>query len=210
MLFHLLYPFYKEITFFNVFKYITFRSFVAFALATIISIVWGKYFIRYMKLKQFGQTIRDDGPESHFKKRGTPTLGGVFIIGSVIMSLLWTGNFLSNALLGAVFVMISYFILGWYDDYLKIIKKNSDGVSAKGKLLWQFVTSALVMVFFIKFEVISTELYLPFFKDKIIDLGNWYVLFGSFVIVGSSNAGNRAGYYKCCHVGLLSLSCGTF
>jgi phospho-N-acetylmuramoyl-pentapeptide-transferase len=83
VLYHFLYPLSSDTTFLNIFKYITFRSFIAFALATIVSIIWGKKFIFYMKLKQFGQSIREDGPETHFKKAGTPTLGGVFILGSI-------------------------------------------------------------------------------------------------------------------------------
>lgn len=190
MLYHILYPLRGDILLFNVFKYITFRSLLAFVLATIISIFWGKQFIKYMKKKQFGQSIREDGPQSHFKKKGTPTLGGIFIIGSVILSMLVTGNLKSAPTLIAIFVMLSYFGLGWLDDYLKIIKKNSDGISAKGKLLWQFLTALIASYYVIKFGVINTELYIPFFKEPIVDLGWLYIPFASFVIVGSSNAVN--------------------
>ena len=124
MLYHLLYPLSESLSYFNVFKYITFRSFFGFVLATIISILWGKKFIAFMKLKQFGQSIREDGPESHFKKKGTPTLGGVFIIGSILITMALTGNFNSMPVIIALSVMISYFILGYIDDYLKVVKKN--------------------------------------------------------------------------------------
>jgi phospho-N-acetylmuramoyl-pentapeptide-transferase len=190
MLYHWLYPLSQELSVFNVFRYITFRSFFAFSLAAIISIVWGKRFIDYMRLKQFGQSIRIDGPQSHLKKAGTPTLGGIFIIGSVVVAIGMTGNFLSQPFLITSFVMLSYFLLGWFDDYLKIIKKNSDGVSAKAKLLWQFSTALLVSVYMFKNGIISTDLYVPFLKESIADLGWLYIPFACLVIVGSSNAVN--------------------
>jgi len=190
MFYHFLYPLSGDIAAFNVFRYITFRSFLAFAIATIVSIVWGKRFIAYMKLKQFGQSIREDGPESHFKKRGTPTLGGIFIIGSILLSCLFVGNYNSIPFVVTLLVMTSYFLLGWLDDYLKVIKKNSDGVSAKMKLLWQFTTALGASYFLVKANVISTELYVPFIKDPVWDMGWLYVLFASLVIVGSSNAVN--------------------
>ena len=190
MFYHWLYPLSQEYSLFNVFKYITFRSFLAFVVATIASIVWGKRFIAYMKLKQFGQSIREDGPQSHLKKAGTPTLGGIFIVGSVLIAVLLNGNFLSLPFVISIFVMLSYFLLGWLDDYLKIIKKNSDGVSAKGKLLWQFTTAIVASSAMIGFDVIDTQLYIPFFKGPLFDMGWFYVVFASFVIVGSSNAVN--------------------
>jgi phospho-N-acetylmuramoyl-pentapeptide-transferase len=188
--YHWLYPLSAEISVLNVFKYITFRSFFAFVLTAIISIWWGKKFIIYMRNKQFGQSIREDGPQSHLKKAGTPTLGGVFIIGSVLVSMTLIGNFSSPPFIYSLVVMISYFLLGGIDDYLKIIKKNSDGVSAKGKLAWQFLTAGIVSYLLIKNGIIDTNLYVPFMKGPIIDLGWSYIAFACLVIVGSSNAVN--------------------
>jgi phospho-N-acetylmuramoyl-pentapeptide-transferase len=190
MLYHWLYSLSHEVQFFNVFKYITFRSFLAFIIAIVISILWGKRFIALMKFKQFGQTIRDEGPESHKKKRGTPTFGGVFILGSAFIACLICGNFKSLPFLIALFVTLSYFLLGGLDDYLKVLKKNTKGVSAKQKLIWQFTTALLASFVMIKFEVTNTDLYFPFVKEPLIDLGWWYVPFAAFVIVGSSNALN--------------------
>lgn len=175
---------------FNIFKYITFRTFVGFLLATIISIIWGKYFIDFMKKKQFGQIIREDGPESHFKKRGTPTMGGVFMLGSIFLTSIICGNFFSMPLKITLGVTFSYFMLGFFDDYMKVLKKNTKGVSAKGKLLWQFLTAGVAMYIMISQGVISTQVYFPFLKTPLVDLGYWYVLFGSVVIVGFSNAVN--------------------
>jgi phospho-N-acetylmuramoyl-pentapeptide-transferase len=190
MLYHFLYPLSQSISAFNIFRYITFRAIVAFLIAAAISIIWGKAFINFMKLKQFGQVIRDDGPESHFKKAGTPTMGGVFILGSIAFALMFCGNFMSAPLLVTLFVMISYFVLGFIDDYLKVLKGNTDGVSAKMKLVWQFAT-AMAATWYLYYQgVIDTQLYVPFVKGPVIDLGMFYMFFASIVIVGSSNAVN--------------------
>ena len=190
MLYHLLYPLNHFVKYFNLFKYITFRSFIAFLLGVILSIVWGKIFINFMKRMQFGQIIRDDGPESHFKKKGTPTMGGVFMLGSIFTTILICGNFFSAPLQITLGVTFSYFLLGFYDDYLKVLKKDTKGVSAKGKLAWQFGTAVLAMFIIVQNGIINTEVYLPFIKNPVIDLGYWYILFGSIVIVGFSNAVN--------------------
>ena len=190
MLFHWLYPLSQNHHFLNLFRYITVRSFVAFLIGIIVSIVWGKRFIALMKLRQFGQSIREDGPESHKKKKGTPTFGGVFIIGSTLVACAICGNFVSFPFLITLFVMLSYFFLGWLDDYLKVLLKNSKGVSARQKLAWQFITAGLAGYVMIKWNVTDSQLYLPFMKDAIIDLGWWYVPFAALVIVGSSNAVN--------------------
>lgn len=190
MLYHWLVPLSQQYAVLNVFKYITFRSFFAFLIATVLSIIWGKKFITFMRKKQFGQSIREDGPQSHLKKAGTPTLGGIFVLGSVFTSVLLAGNFSSPPFTFTVIVTFSYFVLGAVDDYLKVLKKNSDGVSAKAKLLWQFITAGIVSYFIVKNGVVDTKLYIPFFKDFSLDLGWFYIVFSSFVIVGSSNAVN--------------------
>jgi len=190
MLFHLLFPLYQKVSAFNLFRYITFRSFVALLLATIISITWGHFFIKFMRKKQFGQIVRDDGPQSHLKKSGTPTMGGCFILGSVFITLAVCGNFFSRPILMTIIVMVSYFWLGFLDDYLKVLKKNTKGVSAKAKLFWQFATALLVSYLMIQYKIIDTSLYLPFIKGPVFDMGWFYIFFAALVIVGSSNAVN--------------------
>lgn len=190
MLYHILYPLSQSFSAFNLFRYITFRSVVAFLIAAFVSIMWGKRFIDFMKRKQFGQVVRETGPESHLKKAGTPTMGGVVILGSIALTVGICGNFNSAPLLITLFVMVSYFILGFLDDYFKVLRKNSDGVSAKGKLVWQFGTAGLATYAMLHFDVIDTKLYLPFLKEPLLDLGWIYAVFGAFVIVGSSNAVN--------------------
>lgn len=206
MLYHLFYPSHPI---FNILKYITFRTFIAFLIATIISIIWGKYFINFMKKKQFGQIIREDGPETHFKKRGTPTMGGVFMLGSIFITSLLCGNFFSMPLKIALGVTFSYFALGLYDDYLKVLKKDTKGVSAKGKLLWQFLTAGVAMWLMISQGIITTEVYFPFFKAPLIDIGYWYILFGSIVIVGFSNAVNLTDGLDGLAIGPIMISAAT-
>ncbi|PIK14416.1 phospho-N-acetylmuramoyl-pentapeptide-transferase [Halobacteriovorax sp. JY17] len=190
MLYHFLYPLSQDISAFNIFRYITFRTFAAFLIATIVSIIWGRFFINFMKRKQFGQVVRDDGPQSHLKKAGTPTMGGVLIIGTIMLSMAFCANFMSIPVLTTLSVTLSYFVLGFFDDYLKVMKKNSDGISAKGKLLWQFATALIAGYFLISRGVIDTSLYLPFVKGPVLDLGWYYILFIGVVVVGSSNAVN--------------------
>jgi phospho-N-acetylmuramoyl-pentapeptide-transferase len=190
MLYHFLYPLSQDFSAFNIFRYITFRTFVAFLIATIFSIVWGQFFIKFMQRKQFGQVVRHDGPESHLKKAGTPTMGGVCIIGTIFVAMLFTANFHSIPVLVTLGVTFSYFLLGFFDDYLKVLKKNTDGISAKGKLLWQFATALIAGYFLVSRGVIDTNLYMPFVKGPVFDMGWFYVVFIGFVVVGSSNAVN--------------------
>lgn len=206
MLFHLLA---SQGHVFNIFKYITFRSLIAFLIATIISILWGKIFINFMKRRQFGQIIRDDGPESHFKKKGTPTMGGVFMLGSIFLTTILCGNFFSMPLQITLGVTFSYFLLGFYDDYLKVLKKDTKGVSAKGKLAWQFLTAGLALYIMVNQNIISTDIYIPFVKTPIVDLGMFYILFGSIVIVGFSNAVNLTDGLDGLAIGPIIISAGT-
>ena len=206
MLYHLLYPMSQEFLVFNVFRYITFRSIVSFLIAATLSIMWGKAFISFMYYRQFGQVVRDDGPKSHLKKTGTPTMGGIFIIGSILLALLIGGNFYSVSVICTLIVLISYFILGLLDDYLKVLKKNTKGIRAKGKLLWQSLTALLVGFLLVHYQVVDTKLYAPFLKSPLIDLGWAYFPFVMLVIVGSSNAVNLSDGLDGLAIGLIIIS----
>ncbi len=190
MFYHWLYSMHQEYIGFNVFRYITFRSIIAFLIAATVSIIWGYRFILFMRKKQFGQVIRDDGPQSHLKKAGTPTMGGITIVGSMIIALLFCGNFFSIPVLLTIAVLISYSLLGWYDDYQKVLKKNSKGVSARSKLFWQLATALVLGYIMISKNIVDTHVYLPFLKGGVIDLSWGYLFFITLVIVGSSNAVN--------------------
>jgi phospho-N-acetylmuramoyl-pentapeptide-transferase len=210
MFYHLLYPLSQEFSAFNLFRYITFRSMMAFLFAAVLSILWGKLFINYMKRKQFGQVVRSDGPQSHLQKAGTPTMGGIFIIATILVTTLLCGNFFSVPLLATLSVMFSFFILGFLDDYFKVLKKDSKGVSARGKLMWQVVTAATVSYFLISYDIIDTEIYLPFYKGGLVDLGWFYIVFSSLVIVGSSNAVNLTDGLDGLAIGPIITSSATF
>ena len=190
MFYHFLYPLSQEFGGFNIFRYITFRSLVGFLVATVVSIWWGKYFVVFMRSRQFGQTIREVGPRAHLKKEGTPTMGGIFLLGTVFLTILMMGNFNSIPLCAVIIVGGSFFLLGLFDDYLKVLRKDSDGISVKGKLFWQFATSLGVGLWLIEAGGMDTSLHVPFVKEPIVDLGYFYLVFMSLVVVGSSNAVN--------------------
>ena len=190
MLYHLLYPLHTTISAFNVFRYITFRAIYASLTAFLICFVLGPWFIRTLRTMQVGQYIRDDGPEAHLKKAGTPTMGGTLIIFAIVMStLLWANltNFYIWILLG---ITLSYAAIGFIDDYLMQVKKRSKGLSARGKILLQALFALLVGILVCSRPDFNTQVTVPFFKNITPDLGWGYVIFAVFVIVGTSNAVN--------------------
>ncbi len=177
---------------FGVFQYLTLRAILGVLTALVISFLVGPEMIRRLGRYQIGQPVRDDGPQSHLAKAGTPTMGGALILVAVsIATLLWAD--LSNRYVWVVLlVTLSFGAVGWVDDYRKLVLKNSDGISAVTKLAWQSVI-ALGVALFLYLSSTSpaeTSLIVPFFKDIAINLGWFYVLFVWFVIVGSSNAVN--------------------
>ena len=180
-------------TFLNVFKYITFRMGLSVVTSLIIIFIIGNPLINYFAKKQITGPIRQDGPIDHIiKKSGTPTMGGLMIlIGIIISTLLWAD--LQNVYIWIVlFVCTSLGLLGFLDDYLKIKHKNSIGINAKIKFFWQFTISLIaiiILVYFTDHQNIS-NLYFPFLKNLVFDLGLFFIPFGIFVIIGSSNAVN--------------------
>jgi len=193
MLYHLLYPLADQFQFFNLFQYVTFRVAGAVLTAMLFGFVFGPWFIRTLRRKQGrGQPIRTDGPESHvLTKQGTPTMGGLMIlVGVGISTLLWAR--LDNGYIWAVLlVTLGYGALGFLDDYLKVSKQNTNGLSGRKKLLGQFVIAliATVWITYISGKE-SMGLTIPFFKDIFIHLSFFYIPFAMFVIVGTSNAVN--------------------
>lgn len=194
MLYHILFSYKGTISFLNLFKYVTFRTGGALLTALLISFVVGPSFIKWLKKKQKnGQPIREDGPESHLiTKKGTPTMGGVLILGSLCFStILWAR--LDNIYIWIMIIItLGFGALGAMDDYLKLTRSNTRGVSGKKKLIAQ-VSIALVSVMAITIyspHSLSNVLTIPFLKDTVLNLGWFYVPFAIFVIVGSSNAVN--------------------
>ncbi len=181
-----------HIPFFRLFEYLTFRSILSVLTALLLSLWFGPRLIARLQVLQIGQVVRNDGPESHFSKRGTPTMGGVLILASITITvLLWAD--LSNPYVWAVlFVTLSYGAIGFVDDYRKVVHKNSDGLIARWKYFWQSVVAIIVAfaLFIHGKDTAATQLVVPFFKDVMPQLGLFYVVMTYFVIVGTSNAVN--------------------
>jgi phospho-N-acetylmuramoyl-pentapeptide-transferase len=194
MLFNLLPAFADDFQFFNLFRYLTFRAGGAVITALILSFVLGPSLIRWLKKKQGeGQPIREDGPESHLlTKRGTPTMGGVLILFSLTVStLLWAD--LSNPYVWTVLLVTGGFgLIGFADDYLKLTKRNTKGLSGKVKLAAQLAISgtAAAVIMTTADPALATGISVPFFKDLLIDLGILFIPFAMIVMTGSSNAVN--------------------
>jgi len=177
---------------FNVFQYLTLRAILGVLTALVISFVVGPEMIRRLGRYQIGQRVRDDGPQTHLIKAGTPTMGGALILVAIVIStLLWAD--LANRYVWVMLVTTTLFgAIGWIDDYKKLVLKNSDGLSARSKIFWQSLVALSVSVFLYLTSTTpaETSLIVPFFKDIAIDLGWMYVVLAYFVIVGSSNAVN--------------------
>jgi len=193
MLYDLLINYVEDYTFLNVFKYITFRSGLAFFSSLLISLLIGGPFIKLFANKKIFNPIRQDGPSDHIiKKIGTPTMGGVIILIGIIVSVLLWADLTNIYILFCLYITSTFGILGAYDDYKKIINSNSSGISSKLKISVQILLAMLgivILMYFIEYEEFK-NLYFPFFKNLILNLGWFFVPFSIFVIVGSSNAVN--------------------
>ncbi len=193
MLLEWLFPLVKYFTPLNVFRYLTFRSAYAAVTALLLAFLFGPVIIEALRKFKFGQSIRSDGPQSHLIKTGTPTMGGILILAAVTSAtLLWVD--LSNRYVWiCIGSMLGFGLVGFMDDWLKIRRKNSDGLSAKAKLVGQ-AGVALVAVLFLYFDPSGemTKLYIPFFKNPVIDLGVFWIPIAVIYVMGWSNAVNLA------------------
>ncbi len=177
---------------FGVVQYLSMRAILSVITALGISLLMGPWFIRKLNHKQIGQSIREDGPQSHLSKSGTPTMGGALLLFAIVLSVLLWGD-LSNRFVWAVlFITVTYGLIGWVDDYRKVIEKNSRGLPAKWKYLWQSVAAlgAAMFLYISAQSAPETQLFIPFFKNVSFELGIGFVVLAYFVIVGSSNAVN--------------------
>jgi phospho-N-acetylmuramoyl-pentapeptide-transferase len=192
--YHFLVPLTDTIPLFNVFRYLTFRAGGAVMTALIIAFIIGPASIRWLKVHQGkGQPIRTDGPQRHIiEKAGTPTMGGLLILLSMVVStLLWAD--LSNMYVWIVLlVTLSFGLLGFADDYLKVSKRSSAGVGGKFKLAFQFMVAGSAVFFLMQLQMppLMGAVTVPFFKEVLVQLGWVFILFGAVVIVGASNAVN--------------------
>ncbi len=206
MFLEFLYPLVKYFTPFNVFQYLTFRGAYAALTALLICFLFGPKVIEALRRLKVGQSIRDDGPQTHLKKGGTPTMGGVLILIAVIVSvLLWQDlrSFKVWLVLGA---FLGFAFIGFIDDYLKVTRHNSEGISAKAKLIGQFVISlAVVLVLYFFGGEGITDLYIPFFKNPVIDMGIWWIPFAVILMIGESNSVNLTDGCDGLAIGLVML-----
>lgn len=177
---------------FNVFQYLTLRSILGVMTALGIALIVGPTMIRHLSFKQIGQVVRDDGPESHFSKSGTPTMGGSLILVAIAVSTLLWADLNNRYVWVALLVTLLFGAIGFVDDYIKLVRQDPKGLISRYKYFWQSVVGAGAAVFLYQTAVVPTEtqLLIPFVKDLIIPLGGWYMLLTYLVIVGSSNAVN--------------------
>ncbi len=177
---------------FAVFQYLTLRGILSVLTALAISLLVGPGMIRRLSRYQIGQTVRQDGPQTHLQKAGTPTMGGALIlIGIAVATLLW-GQLNSRFIWAALLTMAAFGVIGWVDDYIKLVRKDPRGLIARWKYLWQSVAGLAIAVFLFYTAQVpeETQLIVPFFKNVAINLGAFYILLTYFVIVGTSNAVN--------------------
>ncbi len=190
MFYHLLYSFHTTISAFNVFKYITFRAIYAGLTALLICFFLGPWVIRKLNSMQIKQYIREDGPKTHLKKAGTPTMGGILIVFSITLSTLLWANLTNYYIWIALLVTVGYGIIGFIDDYFMQVKKQSKGLSARNKFFIQTALAVVAGILVYLCPDFNTCVTIPFFKNISPDLGLGYIFFAAFVIVGTSNAVN--------------------
>ncbi|AWV89530.1 phospho-N-acetylmuramoyl-pentapeptide-transferase [Bradymonas sediminis] len=199
----------------NVFRYVSFRTVAAMITALGMSLFLYPWFIRRLQMRQIGQVIREDGPESHFSKAGTPTMGGVLLLFAVVVStLLWAD--LSNPYVGVILgITVLFGVVGFFDDYMKLRGQSSAGLSGKIRLLIEFAVAGAAMLIMFKLNAFdySTTLYLPFVSTEkfAFELPLWiYMPFAMLVIVGTSNAVNLTDGLDGLAIGPVIVAAGTF
>jgi len=177
---------------FHVFQYLTLRGILAAGTALAISLLVGPMMIRHLKFYQMGQSIRDDGPQSHLSKAGTPTMGGALMLVGIAASCLLWGDLRNPYLWLALWVTAVFGAVGWVDDYRKVVERNSRGLPARWKFFWQSLAglTAALYLYLVVDTPATTQLFIPFFKDFAWNMGPYFILLTYFVIVGASNAVN--------------------
>jgi phospho-N-acetylmuramoyl-pentapeptide-transferase len=177
---------------FNVFQYITLRTILGAMTALAIALLLGPYMIEQLTSRQIGQNVRDDGPQSHLSKAGTPTMGGMLILVSIAVSTLLWADLRNRFVWVVLLVTLAFGAIGYVDDYRKVVKRNSKGLPAREKYLWQSVAGlgAALFLYFTAQTPAETALIVPFFKQVAVPLSLLYVVLAYFVIVGTSNAVN--------------------
>jgi len=192
LLYHLFDYLAKDYGFFNVFRYLTFRGILGVLTALTISLWFGPAMIRRLGYRQLSQTIRHDGPETHLAKAGTPTMGGALILMAITVATLLWGDLTSRYVWVVLLTTLGFGVVGWVDDYKKIVNKDPKGIGAKAKFFWQsvFGLAAAMFLYLTAPGLAETNLIVPVFKNVSINMGAGFVVLTYLVIVGSSNAVN--------------------
>ena len=193
MLYEFILPLKEYFSFLRLFQYISFRSAYAALTALVLVLLFGRFVIAWLQSLKVREEIRELGPQSHRVKAGTPTMGGIIILGSVLVSIMLWGNFSSHYLIILIVASVLFGILGFADDYIKSILKKKDGLPGRVKLLIQFCIALLVslIVFYCPSNSEhATDLFIPFVNEAILDMGTMWIIFSMIVIVGYSNAVN--------------------
>lgn len=190
MLYHFLVPFADDFVILNVFRYLTFRTIGAVVTALILSFIFGPKIIRWLKAKQrHGQPIREDGPAHHVvEKAGTPTMGGALILLALFASVLLWADLSSVYIWACLLVTGGFGAIGFIDDYRKVTKSSHEGLSGRIRLALEFLIAGAATAMIV--SVSNNNLHLPFFKDLVLDLGVFYLVFGAFIISGAANSVN--------------------
>ncbi|MFT2090156.1 phospho-N-acetylmuramoyl-pentapeptide-transferase [Paraglaciecola sp. 2405UD69-4] len=177
---------------FSVFSYVTLRAILSTLTALLIAVIIGPKMIKWLQNMQIGQTVRDDGPESHLAKSGTPTMGGLLILAAIVSSVLLWADLSNRYVWVTLFVVVSYGIIGFVDDYRKVIRKDSRGLIARWKYFWQSVIAIAVAFYLYSSQqnAAETALLVPFFKEVMPQMGIFFLVSTYFVLVGFSNAVN--------------------
>lgn len=210
MLYHIFLALKDNYSWLNVFKYQTFRAMLAFLLSFILVLIFQPVFIKLIQtLGLKGQPIRDDGPSSHSSKQGTPTMGGFVVIAAVTISTLLLTDLTNFYVWLTLIVMLAHAALGFFDDWSKITKQNTKGVSGKTKLIWQFGIAAVAGIL-LMISGFSTDLLFPFFKDYSIHLSIFFIFFVALVVVGTSNAVNLTDGLDGLAIGPVMTVAGTY
>jgi len=210
MLYYFLYPLKSVFGGFNVFRYITFRTIFAVLTALAIMLLIGTWCIRKLRELQIGQYIREDGPQSHFSKAGTPTMGGLMIIFAMLVTtLLWAD--LTNGYIWLFWlVTLGFGFIGFLDDYLKVIKKHNRGLTGREKLVCQCIVALVVALWLYYTPGFSTTLTMPFFKEIQPDLQWFFIPLAVFVIVGTANAVNLTDGLDGLAIGPVAIAAGVY
>ena len=213
MLYHLLYPLHEIFSPFNVFRYITFRSAYATVTALLLCMIFGPIIIRRLRQFKIRQVIRQDGPQTHLTKKGTPTMGGVIIVGCIVIPTLLWAPLDNRYVLTAVGVTLVLGALGFLDDYLHVVRRAPKGLLGRYKLLVQVAVGLAVGAIFYFAPAapeIATSTTVPFLKSRLLDLGIFYIPFVALVITATSNAVNLTDGLDGLATGLMALAAGAF